>query len=101
MNIKAILPLFIFMSVLTGCGGYKTGITTEAQQSYIYFNHEALGAEYSIDNSAWYTIEKTGVNELYPTKPGKHQIRVRKNGNITVNKMILLADSISKEIKVP
>ena len=100
MNIKVLLTFIACQTLLTGCGGYKTGIVSEAQQSYLFFNAEAQGAEYSIDGSSWYKIEKTGENELYPTLPGKHRIKVRKGESVIVDRMVLLGDSMSKEIKV-
>ncbi len=100
MNIKVVLIFIASLSILTGCGGYQTGVVSEAQKSYLFFNYEAQGSEYSVDDSAWYKIEKTGETELYPTIPGKHRIKVRKQGVIVVDKMVLLGDGISKEIKV-
>ena len=101
MNIKNIIAVLISALLLIGCGGYQTGVTSEAQQSYIFFNSPASGAEYSIDDSTWYKITSTGAKELYPVEPGKHRIKVRRNGTIIVDKTVLFGDSISKEIKVP
>jgi hypothetical protein len=100
MNIKILLTFIASLYLLTGCGGYKTGVVLEAQKSYLFFNAAAQGAEYSVDGSSWYKIQKTGENELYPTLPGKHRIKVRKGESVIVDKMVLLGDSMSKEIKV-
>ena len=101
MKLKTLITMLFLATLLTGCSGVKTAIVSEAKQSYLFFNGNIVGAEYSIDKGAWYKIVKTGENELYPAEPGKQRIQVRKNGVIVVDKLILLGDSAAKEIKVP
>lgn len=101
MKLKIFIAVMFISTLLTGCGGVKTAVVSEAKQSYIFFNGNVEGAEYSINKGSWYKILKTGENELYPTEPGKKRLQVRKNGIVVVDKIILLGDTAAKEIKVP
>lgn len=89
--------LFVFMA---GCG-YKEGVKTQEQATYIYFTGNAKGAEVTIDAASVFIVEKGGTEEHYKLAPGKHNIVVKKDGNIVVNRTLLLGDGIAREINVP
>ena len=96
--IAAVLVLlFTFMS---GCG-YKEGVQSEERVSYLYFSGNAKGAIVHIDESPAFTVEKLGPDEQYKVAPGKHMIIVKKDGQILVQRTLMLGDGIAKEIYVP
>jgi len=98
-KIVATLSLVLFV-LLSGCG-YKEGVTTAEQASYLYFTGNAKGAEVTLDGTSNFVIEEGGPEEHYKVTPGKHNIVVKKNGQIFVNRTLLLGDGIAREINVP
>lgn len=83
---------------LSGCG-YKEGVATATQKSYIYFSGNANSAEASIDGGAHFDIT-SGQDNQYALKPGKHLIEVYRDGVMVVKREVFLGDGIAKEIEV-
>jgi len=98
-KITLIIMSLLFV-VVAGCG-YKEGVSTQERASFIYFTGNAEGVEVSIDNAYTFIVEDAGSEEHYKVTPGKHNIVVRKNGNIVVNRTLLLGDGIAREIHIP
>jgi uncharacterized membrane protein len=96
---KTFLTLLATITVLlSGCGS-KVGVQTTEQEGYIYFNGNTNGASVSIDGNASFNI-KSGQNNQYSVKPGKHIIEISKNGQLILKREIYIGDGIAKEIKV-
>ena len=91
------LGLFVLLS---GCGS-KEGVKSEETSSYLYFTGNAKGAEVTLDNASHFIIEASGPEEHYKVTPGKHNIVVKQNGQVLVNRTLLLGDGIAREIRVP
>lgn len=89
---------FIGILILTGCG-YKEGVVSANQESYLYFTGNTKDAQVSIDQGAKFNIIN-GKNNQYSLKPGKHTVEVYKNGSIIVKRKIFISDGNSKEIEV-
>jgi len=83
---------------LNGCG-YKEGVATSAQKSYLYFTGQTEGVSVSIDNGEMFRIE-AGVDNQYKIKPGKHDIKIYQLGNIILDRQVYVGNGISKEIEV-
>ncbi len=100
MRKLALALLSVFFVLMAGCG-YKEGGKIEEQASYLYFTGNAKGAEVTIDHSSSFIVEKGGTQEHYKVAPGKHTIVVKKDGNVVVNRSLLVGDGIAREINVP
>lgn len=98
-RLTAILLISVFM-VMSGCG-YKEGVQSEERVSYLYFSGSAKGAVVYIDDLPTFTVKKLGPNETYKVAPGKHLIIVKKDGQVLVERTLLLSDGVAKEIYVP
>jgi len=98
---KITLILMSLLLLMTAGCGYKEGVSVKEQESFIYFTGNAKGSEVSIDSGNAFVVEKGGSEEHYKLAPGKHNIVVRKNGQIVVNRTLLLGDGIAREIQVP
>lgn len=98
-KITLIIMSLLFI-VMAGCG-YKEGVTTQEQASFLYFTGDAKGVEVSIDNASAFIVEKAGTEEHYKLSPGKHTIVVRRDGKVIVKRTLLLGDGIAREIKIP
>ncbi len=98
---KLLIILSIALLSFSGCG-YKEGVKTEASQAYLYFtgfSQNNSSVSVSIDNSEEFHVT-SGENNHYLVQPGKHIVKVYKNGELVVEREIYVGDGIAKEIKV-
>jgi len=90
--------LTVITLLITGCGS-KAGVKNSAQKSYLYFTGDTAGVIVSIDNGEEFFI-KSGENNQYGLKPGKHLVKVKREGVLVIKREIYLGDGIAKEIEV-
>lgn len=95
--------IFLFISVvalllLSGCG-YKDGVSTEAQKSYLYFTGNTNDVLVSIDDGTKFSV-KNGKNNHYAITPGKRLIQVFRKDALILKQEIFVSDGIAKEIEV-
>ena len=97
----------------TGCG-YKEGVIEPDRQSYIWFSGQTGGAVAIIDDNAPFTLgqtqnagSKTGTRAtgegrtLYRVAPGKHEIIVKKGGEVVVHRVLMIGTGATREVFVP
>jgi hypothetical protein len=97
---RYILLVLTILAVVSfsGCG-YKEGVATGAQKSYLYFTGNVDGAAVSIDDSEEFEV-KAGRDNQYGIKPGKHIITIYKDDMLILKREIFVGDGIAKEIEV-
>lgn len=86
----------VSMLWLSGCG-YKEGVSAGDQKSFLYFYGNSKNATVSIDDGEKFSV-KTGRDNQYKIKPGKHTVRVYREGKMVVEREIYVGDGIAKEI---
>lgn len=92
--------ILLFITFITACG-YNSGTSTSEPVAYLYFTGEAKGAMVYIDDLAPFKINKIGIKNQYQVIPGKHQIIIKHEEKILVNRNVLLGDGHEKEFFVP
>ncbi|BBO79722.1 hypothetical protein DSCO28_02880 [Desulfosarcina ovata subsp. sediminis] len=105
--------VLISMVIFLGCG-LKEGVIQKDSQSYLLFTGNTQSAVAYIDdfnpinltkkiNSASENNGHTKYNKetLYEISPGKHKVIVKKDGNVIVERVLLLSGGITKEINIP
>ncbi|MEW6739383.1 MAG: hypothetical protein AB1325_05690 [Nitrospirota bacterium] len=111
---KIILIYFVLLFFLTSCG-YKEGIVQKAEKSYLKFVGNWQNALVQIDDTTQFKLEtfivstnETGTTEkkspedkLYQLPPGKHTIKIYKDGIMVVNRLLLLENQAIMEVFVP
>lgn len=98
---------------LNGCG-YVEGVVQKSEKSFLWFTGNTENAVVYIDNkeftrlTASYAIdEKTGEKTRkegqvhYQLEPGKHEIRIERDGKVLVNRVLILGNQMTKEINIP
>jgi hypothetical protein len=99
---------YILLTLLTlgflnfsGCG-YKEGVSTSAAKSYFYFtgfSNMDKSIEVSIDGGERFSVKPSRDNQ-YSIKPGKHLVKVYRDGELKVQREVYVGDGIAKEIEV-
>jgi uncharacterized lipoprotein len=98
MNNRFFIAALLMVALLAGCG-YKEGVQTEAQKSFLYFSGDVEGVLVSVDGGAQFEV-KPGRDNLYSIPPGKHKVSVTRGGTIVVERDIYVGDGVAKEIEV-
>jgi hypothetical protein len=93
----AILSLAALLG-FSACG-YKEGVATGAQKSYLYFTGDVTDVTVSVDEGVPFNV-KSGRDNQYKIEPGKHIVKVYRNNTMTVQREIFVSDGIAKEIEV-
>lgn len=99
MKYGLILIAFLVIVGLSGCG-YKEGVVTAEQKSYLYFTGNVNNIKVSVDNGEGFNVE-SGINHQYKINSGKHTIVIYRGNDVIVKREIYVSDSVGKEIEVP
>ena len=110
------VPLLCFVAaavfVLNACS-YTTGVVQSDKRSFIRFSGNIEKAVVYIDDAEPFELGKKsssthsdniGAKNLsisYQLQPGKHTVVVRRNGEVVVNRELLLGNNVTTEVEVP
>ncbi len=94
---RAFVVIFIF--ALTSCGGYSTGTIQKSEKGFLKFTGSIEGVMISVDSGPRFPHD--AKNELYEVNPGRHIIKVYRNDQIVVDRVIVVANQTIFEIDVP
>ena len=104
--ILAMLIASLCTCLLAACGGYKEGMVQPDQQSYVWFSGNPEAAVATIDGNVVLKLDEPSEKDpegktLYRLKPGKHDIVVIRNGQVIVNRTVMVGSGAAKEIALP
>jgi len=112
---KKIFFYILFLIGLSSCG-FREGVTVSEPAAFLAFSGDTTGAIVKVDESILITLgegpgttinsdtgekEKSLAEVHYKISPGKHRIQVVKNGQIVVDRELLIGDGTTREISVP
>lgn len=111
---KKYIAILVILSLATvlGCG-FREGVIQPDSRSFIWFSGNTQDAIASVDKQSEFKIEpnyyvdnrgekvKKSGRALYEVKPGKHEIIVKRNGEIIVNRILMISAGATKEVRVP
>lgn len=98
MTNRFFIAALLLLALFSGCG-YKEGVKTEAQKSFLYFSGNVDAVLVSVDGGAKFPV-KPGKDNLYSIPPGKHKVFVTRDGDIVVERDIYVGNGVAKEIDV-
>ncbi|MBK7629185.1 MAG: hypothetical protein IPJ23_00275 [Ignavibacteriales bacterium] len=84
---------------LTSCGGYKTGVLEKESSGYIKFIGNTLNASVEIGESINFSINPE--TNLYKLNPGKYTVRVYRDNNLVVERILIIQSQNTIELEVP
>jgi hypothetical protein len=101
--------LICLVSFIAACG-YHEGIVQKADRSYLKFKGNWENASVQVDDSSPFVLvdvmpagsekrETDGV--LYELSPGRHALKVFREGNIVVDRIVILESQTTKEVFIP
>ncbi len=84
--------LFIF-----ACG-HQEGIIQKAEKSLIFFSGNLENVKIQIDETEPFT---PSYGKHYHMLPGRHTLMAYRDGNLLLNKIIVLENQVTMEIRIP
>lgn len=92
--------VFVFLAIfgISGCG-YKEGVVTTEQKSYLYFTGNVKEVKVFVDNGEGFEVEE-GLTHRYVIATGKHTLLIKRRDQIVVKRDIFISDGVAKEIEV-
>jgi hypothetical protein len=97
---KTILSItsLLFLLLASGCG-YKEGVKTQSQKSYLYFSGNVSDIKVSVDDAVEFSV-LAGETHQYAITPGKHMVKIYKNNQLLIIRELFVGDGVAKEIEV-
>jgi hypothetical protein len=105
---KKVILLLLGILILHACG-FQEGIVQRAEKSFIKFSGNWADVSVQIDDMNQFVL-KSGAdsekssgddNKLYQLSPGKHSIKVYRDGNLIVNRILFLDNQATAEVIIP
>jgi hypothetical protein len=96
---KGFLILIVSIFLFISCGGYKTGVLEKESSGFIKFKGNITNASVEIGESIQFTINPE--TELYKLNPGKYTIKIYRNNNLVIERIIIIQSQNTVEVEVP
>ena len=96
---RGFLILIVSIILFTSCGGYKSEVLEKESAGYIKFLGNIINTSVEIDQSTQFNINPE--IELYKLTPGKHTIKIYRNNNLLVERIIIIQSQNTIELEVP
>lgn len=96
---KLIISAFILSMTLVSCGGYTTGTIQKAEKGFLKFTGNTQAIMISVDDGTQFSYDVK--IDLYEVKPGRHTIKVYRNNQPIVDRVVVVDNQTTFEIEVP
>lgn len=101
--------LFIFGIMILHACGYQEGIIQKGEKSFIKFTGNRTNVSVQIDDMKEFVLKpgapsetnSSNVNKLYQVSPGQHSIKVYRDGELIVNRILFLDNQTTVEVIIP
>ena len=97
--VMKMIIISIAFSLFMGCA-HNTGVVQRAERSYLQFVGNSEGVTIIIDKNNSFELS-TAKDTLYQLDHGKHKLKIYRNNNLIVDRIIFLEDHGTMEIKIP
>ena len=102
---KKIILLLLGILILHACG-YQEGIVQKGEKSFIKFAGNLENVSVQLDDMNQFVLKSgsesgTDDNKLYQVSPGKHVLKVYRDGNLIINRILFLDDQATAEVIIP
>jgi len=96
---KEFLIVIVLAILFMSCGGHNSGVLEKESAGYIKFLGNITNASVEIDQSTQFTINPE--TDLYKLTPGKHTLKIYRNNNLVVERIIIIQSQNTIEVEVP
>jgi hypothetical protein len=102
---KKVILILLGILILQACG-YQEGIVQKGEKSFIKFAGNWANVSVQIDDMNQFVLQSgtesnAGDNKLYQISPGKHSLKVYRDGSLIVNRILFLDNQATAEVIIP
>lgn len=97
---KRLICLFLIVFSLQACG-YTEGTLQRSEKSYLQFTGNTAHISVQIDDRQPFTVAGSAAKSLYQVPPGKHSLKVYRDGRLVVDRILLLDNQTTMEVQIP
>jgi hypothetical protein len=101
MEVSMRYSLFILLvsSLFVSCGGYNEGIVQKEGKGFLKFVGNINAITVSIDEGKEFLLDP--AIEVYQVKPGKHAVRMYRDNQLVLNRVVIVDNQTTMEIQIP
>jgi hypothetical protein len=96
MKALVLLPI---IALFVSCGGYNEGVVQKSEKGFLKFSGRYDRITVVIDNGESITHENKEL--VYELKPGKHQVKVYRSGQLVIDRIVFVDNQTTTEIEIP
>ena len=103
---KIIIFLFLCLILISCSYGTREGVVQKSSKSFLQFVGNVENTSVIIDDGEPFIIRKENDGDrysphlLYQIAPGKHTIKIYRNDQLIVDRIIFVASSETKEVEI-
>jgi len=100
-----IIPILALLFISCTYGN-REGVVQKSGKSYLHFQGNPANVTFVIDDGEPINLEEEkgsdryAPNLLYEISPGKHSLKVFRNGELIIERLIYVASSETKEVEL-
>jgi hypothetical protein len=79
--------------------GYQEGIVQKSEKSFLKFTGNPAEVTIQIDDMQPFAVATS--DKLYQVSPGKHMVKAYRNGELIVNRLLILDNQVTMEVTIP
>ena len=104
------VPVALVTTLVIGACGYQEGAIQRAERSYLKFSGNVGNAIARVDDGPPFVLLPGDVTQadgqsvpgtLYQVPPGRHRVTVTREGQVVVDRILMLNDKTTMEVPVP
>lgn len=111
-TLSIFIAFFILVLCISACG-YKESVVMADTKSYIWFSGRSEGVTATLDDhppfdlAPSFYVDSQGDKKSktapvhYEVEPGKHTITLMRNGQVILERTLLLGNHMTMEIEIP
>jgi hypothetical protein len=96
---KFSIPIILVSLFIISCGGYNTGIVQKTEKGFFKFVGNINSVTVAIDDGEGLSLDPK--TEVYQVKPGKHSIKIYRNNQLILDRVVIVDNQTTMEIQIP
>jgi hypothetical protein len=97
--VRYCLALMICLFLLTASCGYQESIVQKSEKSYLKFTGNPTEVTIQIDDMTPFSVAAS--DKLYQISPGQHIVKAYRNGELIVNRVLIVDSQVTTEVTIP
>lgn len=89
----------ICLFLMTAACGYQESIVQKSEKSYLKFTGNPIEVKIQIDDMTPFSLAES--DKLYQISPGRHIVKAYRNGELIVNRVLIVDSQVTTEVTIP